>query len=170
MDDKQRLQLDKLINANNVEDVTESIRERKHSMLIKQDVEKMVALKRQYSGLSGNNKNHFESLLETNCSFLFNNYFDIFNRIKKDEIDFDIFERFLNVLAGIEEGKLDQHQGAFQVGTLLKEIYIDSAMKRGQKIDKQLEEDALLAAESEPEREPAKDVSWKEFKGMINVD
>ena len=35
MDNSQRLQLDKLIRANNVEDVTQDIRDRKHSTLIR---------------------------------------------------------------------------------------------------------------------------------------
>jgi hypothetical protein len=30
---------------------------------------------------------------------------------------------------------LDQHEGSFIVGTILKELYIDSALKRGDKLD-----------------------------------
>lgn len=168
MDDKQRLQLDKLINANNVEDVTQDIRERKHSQLIKQDVERMVALKRQYPRLSASNSHQMDAMLEKQCSFLFNNYFDIFNRIKKDEIDFQIFERFLNVLAAIEEGRIDQHEGAFHVGKLLKEIYIDSAIKRGDKLDAAQELREKRA--KKPSRPPPKKMSWKDFKNMASSD
>ena len=46
MDNNQRLQLDKLIRANNVEDVTQDIRERKHSLLIREDITKMVNFKK----------------------------------------------------------------------------------------------------------------------------
>ena len=34
----------------------------------------------------------------------------------------------INVLHNIEEGKLDQHEGSFEVGKLLKEIYIDLSL------------------------------------------
>ena len=42
------------------------------------------------------------------CSFLFNNYTDIFNKIKNDEIDLSILDRFLNVLKQIEDGNVDR--------------------------------------------------------------
>ena len=84
MDNNQRLQLDKLIRANNVEDVTQDIRDRKHSALIRDDITMMVSIKKQYPRLARSNPKQFDMMLESKCSFLFNNYTDIFNRIKKD--------------------------------------------------------------------------------------
>ena len=47
----------------------------------------------------------------------------------------NIFNKFLDVLKRIEDGELDQHEGSFMVGTLLKELYIDSAIKKSEKLD-----------------------------------
>ena len=58
----------------------------------------------------------------------------------------------------IENGELDQHEGSVFVGTILKEIYVDSALKKADKLDKQHE------SEQEPMREPEVQVSWKEYK------
>jgi hypothetical protein len=95
------------------------------------------------------------------CQFLFNYYTDIYNKIKKDEIDLRILNQFLNVLRRIEDGELDQHEGSFVVGKLLKELYIDSALKKADKINAQYED------EKEEELEPAVNISWKQYKSTF---
>ena len=160
MDAKQRLQLDKLIRANNVEDVTSDIQERKHSLLIKEDITSMVELKRKYARLARSNPSQFERMLESKCQFLFNNYTDIFNKIKKDELNLDIMWKFFEVLRNIEEGKLDQHEGAYHIGKLLKELYIDSAQTRADRLD----ELASARQKSKPRKPERKKMSWSEFK------
>ena len=82
----------------------------------------------------------------------------VFNKVKKDEIDLDIFGNFLEILKQIEEGKIDQHEGSFKVGKLLKELYIDSALKKAEKLDKHKKPDAPT--------KKAKKISYKDFKNM----
>jgi hypothetical protein len=77
----------------------------------------------------------------TECGFLFTYYTDIYNKIRKDEIDLKILNQFLNVLRRIEDGELDQHDGAFIVGTLLKEIYVDSALRKAAKLNENQEQE-----------------------------
>ena len=161
MDDKQRLQLNKMIKANDVEDVTDSIREKKHSMLIKEDIQTMLVMKRDYARLAKSNPKQFDSMLEKKCSFLFTNYTDIYNRLKKDELNLDIMGNFIMILKRIEDGDIDQHEGAFMVGKLLKDIYIDSALQRSE----HLEEKHSKAKKGE-KRIPAKKLSWKEYKAL----
>jgi hypothetical protein len=60
-------------------------------------------------------------------------------------------------LQQIEEGQLDQHEGSFLVGTLLKELYIDSALKKAEKLDEANE------APVEP-RKPEVNISWRQYK------
>jgi hypothetical protein len=48
MDDKARLQLQKMIKANNVEDQTELIRELKHSHLLQNDINNLIMLKAKH--------------------------------------------------------------------------------------------------------------------------
>jgi hypothetical protein len=101
------------------------------------------------------------------CSFLFTYYTDIYNKIRKDEIDLIILFKFLGVLERIEKGELDQHEGSFLVGTLLKELYIDSALKRANKLDKLNQNNN--GSQDDESVEPI-EISWKQFKQMNNVN
>jgi hypothetical protein len=114
-------------------------------------------LKAKYRG--DDEKIHNESVSE--CNFLFTYYTDIFNKVRKDEIDINILNKFLDVLKRIEDGELDQHEGSFTVGTLLKELYIDSALKKAEKLDE------LSEKKVEPKKPEVK-ISWKQFKTMKN--
>ena len=57
----------------------------------------------------------------------------------------------------IEDGKVDQHEGSVIVGKILKELYVDSAMKRIDNLDKEHTQDSV------PKIEPKK-LSWREYK------
>jgi hypothetical protein len=156
MDDKQRLQLSNMIKVNNVEDQTDLIRQLKHSQILRNDVNNMIMLKAKYRG--DDEKIYNECISE--CNFLFTYYTDIFNKIRKDEIDIGILNKFLDVLRRIEDGELDQHEGSFTVGTLLKELYVDSALKKAEKLDEQFEK------KDEPKRSEIK-ISWNQYKKLI---
>ena len=85
---------------------------------------------------------------------------DIYNKIRKDEIDLKILFQFLDVLGKIEAGQMDQHDGSFEVGTLLKKIYVDSALRKAEKLNAE-------TGNVEPEyKGPQVDISWKQFKSM----
>ena len=122
MDDNARLQLQKMIKANNVEDQTQLIRDLKHSVLLRNDINNLVLLKTKYKDDLDGLFN--ESMVE--CNFLFTYYTDIYNKIRKDEIDMSILMKFLDVLKKIEDSELDQHEGSFEVGKLLKELYVEA--------------------------------------------
>ena len=153
MDDKQRLQLSNMIKANNVEDQTGLIRNLRHSQILRNEINNMIVLKAKYRG--DDEKIYSECVNESN--FLFTYYTEIFNKVRKDEIDINILNKFLDVLRQIEDGELDQHDGSFMIGTLLKELYVDSALKKAEKLD----------ANSEKTPEPKRaemEISWKQFK------
>jgi len=158
MDDNARLHLQKMIKANNVEDQTEMIRDLKHSDILRKDIQTLLSLKEKFGNDS--EKLNLECMYE--CSFLFNYYTDIYNKIRKDEISLSILYKFLDILKQIENKEVDQHEGSFIVGTLLKELYIDSALKKADKLDKQ-HLDRLST--DLPLNEPLL-LSWKEFKIM----
>lgn len=171
MDTRERLQLEKLISANDVEDVTNDIMKRKHSVLIKADIEEMTSLKHKYSALALSSPEEFEALLISNCNFLFTNYFDIFNRIKKNELNLTIMDAFLMVLKQIEDGELDQHTGAYKVGKLLKELYIDSAITRGDRLDAKHAESNNDESNNAEHKIKSVNINWKQYKEMsINSD
>jgi hypothetical protein len=62
---------------------------------------------------------------------------DFFDKVIKDEIDLRIMTRLLIVLKLIEDEKVDQHEGSVMVGKILKERYLDSAVKRADTLDKE---------------------------------
>jgi len=158
MDHTDKLNLTKMIDANNVEDCTKEIREKKHSDLIRNDVTHLLSLKQKYSRLVQSNPNQFDAMCVSQCSFIFNNYMDIFNKVKKDEINLKILHKLLDVLKQIEESEFDQHEGAFEVGKILKAMYIDSALTKAERIDKK------TGKKSAPSKPKEKKITWTEFK------
>jgi hypothetical protein len=158
MDDNQRLHLQKMITANNVEDNTNLIRQLKHSYILREDVNNLIMLKSKYQ--NDDEKIQLEGMTE--CNFLFTYYTDIYNKIRKDEIDLKILFKAFDVLRDIEEGKMDQHEGAFEFGNLLKKIYVDSALKKAEKLNAE-------TGKKEPEyKGPQVNISWTQFKKMKN--
>jgi hypothetical protein len=154
MDDNQRLHLQKMISANNVEDQTGLIRDLKHSHILRENVNNLVMLKAKY--LDDMETLNLEAMVE--CNFLYTYYTDLYNKIRKDEIDLKILFQFIDVLNKIEDGLMDQHEGSFEVGMLLKRIYVDSALRKAEKLNAE-------TGVSEPEyKGPQVDISWKQFK------
>ena len=164
MNSMDRIQLEKMIQANDAVDNTTQIRELKHSALIHQDVGTLLNLKRDYARLAKTNPEQFDMMCVNRCTFLFNNYTDIFNKVKKDEIDLSILGRLLGVLKLIEDGKVGQHEASVEVGKLLKQIYIDSALKKSEKLDKQHGSNHSNSNNDATTLPPAKKVTWNQYK------
>ena len=160
MDENQRLHLQKMIAVNNVEDQTGLIRELKHSYILRDNVNNLVMLKAKYP--EDPDSLNLEAMVE--CNFLFTYYTDLYNKIRKDEIDLKILFQFIDVLQKIEDGVIDQHEGSFEVGTLLKKIYVDSALRKAEKLNAETQV-------AEPEyKGPQVEISWKQFKKMSGTN
>jgi hypothetical protein len=148
MNDDERLNLKRLIDANECEDNTPKIRELKHSALIYADVLRMQQIKHA--------KTDVENQCRSKCAFLYKNYTDIFNRVMKDELDLGIMQKMLIILKCIEDGSIDQHEGSAAFGKILKEMYVDSALKTAANLDSDAPQEHVYV-------EP-KAVSWKQYK------
>ena len=160
LDKQQKLDLQSMIKANETEDVTEQIRKNKQSNLIRNDIKQLLFLKQKYARLAKSNPNEFDKMCVSQCQFLFNNYTDIFNKIKTDTLNLTIMDKFLNILKRIEDGELDQHEGSYLVGQHLKELYIDSAMRNQQKMEANERKKKVQKKPTVPE----KNISYKDFK------
>lgn len=160
LNNNERLNLNKLINESDCENNTDHIRKVKHSVLIRNDFRKMDNLKTTHKDMRILDNEKFQQICQRECSFLFTNYSDIFNRLIKDELDLTIMTKLLTILKLIEDGKVDQHEGSVLVGRLLKELYVDSAIKHGENLDKQYD------SEAKPEKIDGMKISWKEYKIM----
>ena len=159
MDEKTRLNLQRMVKEYGADDNTGKIRELRHSNKIREDVDKLLTLKDKYGRLAKTNKAHFDRIVHSQCHFLWSNYTNIFNRILKDELDMDILRQFLNKLKDVEEGRLDQHEASVEVGAILKKLYIDSAVRH----EKHVEERDGKNRKKKRKR-PPRDVSWSRFK------
>jgi DNA-directed RNA polymerase beta subunit len=159
LNNNDRLQLDKMLKANDVEDKTELIRTTRHSSKIRENVQLLELLKKENNIMYKENFQDFDYLASQKCIFLFNNYTDIYNKVLKDEINLNILDKFLNALEEIEENKIDQHEASVKVGTYLKELYIDSALKKTEKNDAKEKQDI--------EQINIENISWNEFKKII---
>ena len=168
MDDDQRIHLQQLIHANGTEDHTEVIRRVKHSSQIYDDAMTMIKIKRDYGRLAKSNPTQFDAICVSRCAFLFTYYTDLYNKLKSGEIDLNLLFKMIQILREIEDGKLDQHEGSFEVGKILKSIYVDSALKRSENIDAEQEaKDKRSSAKASKKSRPAipeKKMSWAEFK------
>jgi hypothetical protein len=158
---EESLNLKRLLKDSEAEDNTEYIRRVKHSEKLRDDIRKLDRLKKSEKVLYEENREKFMELAKETASFLFNNYTDIFNKVVADELDLAIMSRLLAVLKMIEDKKVDQHEGSVLVGKLLKELYVDSALKRCDNLDKEHAKQNKEPEEKKPETKP---ISWKEWK------
>jgi hypothetical protein len=151
MNSQERLILQQMVKSNNTTDQTNLIRELKHSAILKKDIDTLLALREKYEDIQTLT---IEGALE--CNFLYTYYTDLFNKIKKNEIDVSILYRFLDILNKIEKEEIDQHEGSYEVGLLLKKIYVDSALKKAEKLDSE--------NPKEEYKRPQEKISWKDWK------
>jgi hypothetical protein len=70
--------------------------------------------------------------------------------------------RLLVVLKLIEDNKVDQHEGSAMVGKILKELYVDSALKRSENLDKENAEIVATPVEG-------KKITWKQFSSTMRL-
>lgn len=162
LSDKERLNLQEMVKSYGADDNTKKIRELKHSKIIKENVEVLMNLKKKYSRMVLNDKKSFEKVAMKHCNFLWSNYTNIFNRLLKDEINVNILYKFIQKLKDIEEGIVDQHEASVDVGKILKEMYVDSALRR----EKKFEEEEIKKGNKKKkmERKPVKNITWAKFK------
>ena len=153
----ERLNLKKMINESDCDDNTDNIRRLKHSVLMRDDIRKLDTLKNTHSDMKNNDNDQFSLICQNECQFLYTNYTDIFNKLVKDELDLTIMTKLLTVLKLIEDSNVDQHEGSVMVGKILKELYVDSATKRLDNLDKEHDKEPMSEGKA---------ISWKQFKQM----
>lgn len=158
MNSQERINLKKLVDESDCVDNTEGIRKVKHSAKILGDIRTVEQLKKKHADMRESEPETFADLCRNECSFMYMNYPDILNKQIKDELNLGIMIRLIQILQLIEEGKVDQHEGSVMVGKFLKELYVDSALRRADNLDKEHAADPV-----EQSVEP-KSISWKEYK------
>jgi len=88
-------------------------------------------------------------------------YTDIYNKLLKGELNVVILYAFIAKLRDIEEGRSDQHEASFEIGKLLKKLYIDSALLKAERIDNGTKEGIKFRK--------GKNIKWKDFNKLETV-
>ena len=160
LSNKERLDLKRLVNESECENNTDTIRELKHSSKILAGVCLLEKLKRERPITIKDP----EFILECSqkAEFLYKYYSDIFHKVLKDEIDMSILSKLLRVLKMIEDEQVDQHEGSAMVGKILKEMYIDSAVRHGDNLDKEHEHEKV-------KKENGRRINWRQYKALQNT-
>jgi hypothetical protein len=149
MNPNEVLKLNDMIREGECVDNTDMIRQLKHSVLITKNVTTILRIKKKYNLNDIDLKSLDEECLKE-CRFLFDNYTSIYNKLLRDQIDLPVFYKFLFYLKKIEDGELTFYQASYEIGTLLKNMYVDPIIQEKEK---------------EKER-PVKPITWNEFKNM----
>lgn len=157
MNDNQKYQLKQMIEQNKVIDNTNVLRELKHSTNIRNCIIKLLELKQTHKELLQTDKSKFEEIALRDCGFLFFNYMPLYNTVLKENIDMNIMQQLLTTLSKIENGEYDQHEGSFEVGKLLKTIYIDGTLQDIQRKDE----------ETKITYKTPKTIHWSQYKNNI---
>jgi hypothetical protein len=168
LNDNERLKLKEMINEMGSEDNTEQIRRVKHSVILRDEIRKLDTFKKANISLRDTDPAKFTSECQNTSNFLYTKYTDLFNRILKDELDFEIMTKLLIILKLIEDGKVDQHEGSVMVGKVLKELYVDSALKASENLDKQHKSNDIVST-NDVSTNDIKQISWKEYKSSVKL-
>lgn len=162
MNPQERLDLKKLMQqpGHDYEDNTDGIRKLRHSTLIHTDILELEKLKKEQREMKKKNPKLFVVQCQTKCSFLYNSYTDIFNRVLNDELDLELMGKALQTLKEIEDGKINQQEGSVLMGKLFYQVFVDSALKKGEKLEQQ----AAETDEPSPAYREEKPISYKDFK------
>lgn len=159
---QERLDLKRILsNSSDYQNTTELIRHVKHSSKIQKEVMDLVAWMDAQPETTDFEDSNVELEAQTAVPCLYGLYPDIFKKVLHREIDFKILDRLIQILRGIEEGSVDQHEGSVLVGNVLKEMYLDSAVRHGANLDKKYKND------KKPDPLPEKPISWKAYRSQM---
>jgi len=146
MNPNEVLKLKDMIQEGNCVDNTETIRQLKHSALITQNVNTILRIKKKYK----NDIKEIDAECLKECRFLFDNYTNIYNKLIRDQIDLVIFYKFLHYLKKIEDEELTFYQASYEIGCLLKNMYVDPIVEKKEESDKT--------------EKKVKDITWNDYK------
>jgi len=163
---EERLNLKKMLSqSKEFVDHTEDIRRVKHSGLLLDSMRDIEKLKRANRDLIESDPDRFMDMCRETAPVMYKLYTDLFNKLVKDELNLVIMVKLIRVLELIEQEQLDQTEGSVMVGKMLKELYVDSAIRTGDKLDKKnAMEGGPIGAASVVAPETGKNISWSHWK------
>ena len=146
MNSNDVLKLNDMIQEGNCVDNTDTIRQLKHSGQITKNLNTILRLKKKHEEMETFDFKALDNECLKECRFLFDNYTSIYNKLLRGQIDLIVFYKFLHYLKKIEDGELTFYQASFEIGTLLKNMYVDPIVEKVN------------------EKRTIKEISWNEYK------
>lgn len=150
MNFNETLKLNDMIQEGDCVDNTDMIRQLKHSSQITKNLNIIIRLKKKHEEMETFDFKELDNECLKECRFLFDNYTSIYNKLLRGQIDLVVFYKFLYYLKKIEDGELTFYQASFEIGTLLKNMYVDPIIETKSDSDK-----------------PVKNITWNEYKNKI---
>lgn len=151
------INLKSLINNNDYQDNTDYIRRCKNSQKLRKDTNHLKHLKLTHQGT----QEELREKANQECPHLFMHHTDLLNRMIKDELDLPMFEKILDALESIENGDETQESASTNIGQMLADLYVNSALKQKQNSDEaQIQQPTKIA--------PVNNISWKEYKQSLS--
>jgi hypothetical protein len=165
MNDRERMQLSRMLRENDVLDQTPLIRELKHSHIMRSEVNALLALMETHA----DDPEALDFNIMVDCHFMHTYYLDICNKLKHKQIDVNTLFQFLDALQRIEDNETDQHEASFEVGTILKKLYVDGAVRQADAVDAALaaDDDSKSAGKKKTDNlgsEAKQAMTWAQFK------
>ena len=148
MNSNEVLKLNDMIQEGDCVDNTDMIRQLKHSTQITKNLNTILRLKKKHEEMETFDFKALDNECLKECRFLFDNYTSIYNKLLRGQIDLVVFYKFLYYLKKIEDKELTFYQASFEIGTLLKNMYVDPIIEK----DKSKNETLV------------KNISWNEYK------
>lgn len=151
------INLKSLINNNDYQDNTDYIRRCKNSQKLRKDTNHLKHLKLTHQGT----QEELREKANQECPHIFMHHTDLLNRMIKDELDLPMFEKILDALESIENGDETQESASTNIGQMLADLYVNSALKQKQNSDEaQTQQPTKIA--------PVNNISWKEYKQSLS--
>ena len=152
MNKEEILKLNDMVKEGDCVDNTDVIRRLKHSTMITKNLNTILHIKKKYNSSNSDNVKSIDEECLKECRFLFDNYTSIYNKLLRDQIDLPVFYKFLYYLKKIEDGELTFYQASYEIGTLLKNIYVDPIIEERENENKKSRN--------------IKPITWNEFKNI----
>ena len=134
-----------------VPQVTEDIRQRRHASSIRQALNTIESLHEQYPGISQARLRELSTPC-AGCTLLATEYPRILSKALEHPDDIPTIHSMVDLLAAVETGQHTQHSASMMAGTILKEKYIDPIV------------DSATATATEP----AKKLTYAQWKDLVN--
>lgn len=120
------LSLHRFCQLRQLEDNTDLIRTLRHSDILEREVLQLLDLQAQF----GDDDPGFCSAAAAECTFLCMYYTDIYQRIRKRQLNVDLLLRCIGILRQIENGTYSHQQGQTEAESLFLQLFSDSAQRR----------------------------------------